>query len=46
METKITEKSLNKKLDSIIEKNKREASALKKIIEAIEKVNYKSKTKG
>jgi hypothetical protein len=39
------DKSLHEKLDIIIERNKNEASALQKIIQAIEKENGKINTK-
>jgi len=45
MESEDAEKTLREKLDIIIERNKNEASALQKIIEAIEKKNKKMNTK-
>jgi hypothetical protein len=45
MKSENAEKTLREKLDIIIERNKNEASALQKIIDAIEKKNKKTNNK-
>ena len=45
MKSENAEKTLREKLDIIIERNKNEASALQKIIDAIEKKNKKINNK-